>query len=97
MSTSGAFSAHPATTLDYDSGSIVQFDVIVTNIENSYYSNLSVFQCPSDGIYLFAISLQSIEEIAMSAELVKDGSVLLRSWSDYDNNFQSAMQRLTLT
>ena len=95
MSIPVAFSAYPSTTTDYVTGSIVQFDVVVTNIGSSYSNDISVFQCPVNGIYLFAISLQSTLGFRMQANIIKDGSVLLSSYSDDENNIQSSTLAVT--
>ena len=90
-----AFSAYASTTSDYDSGAIVQFDSIVTNIGDSFDHELSVFQCPADGIYLFSISLQTPEGISMFANIVKEGSVLLSSFSEHHTDVQSSVVVVT--
>ena len=95
MASPVAFSAYPTTTIDYDEGAIVQFDSIVTNIGDAYSEQLSVFQCPSDGIYLFSISLFTTVETFMSANIVKDGVVLLASRSDYTDSIQSSVVVVT--
>ena len=86
-----AFSAYPSITIDYDAGSIVQFDTIVTNIGNSYNPSFSVFQCPFDGIYLFSLSLETNIGPDMHAGIIKDGLHLLSSRSDDINNIQSSV------
>ena len=95
MASPVAFSAYASVTTGYDDGAIVQFDSVVTNIGNNYNSDLSVFQCPSDGTYLFSVSFLSGETTAMEGSIVKDGSELLSSRADNDNDVQSSVVAVT--
>ena len=95
MASPAAFSAYSSTTTEYDDGQIVQFDTIVTNIGSSYDSDLSIFLCPTDGIYLFTVSLQTRAGWAMNGMITKEGSHLLKSRSDNENDVQGSVVVVT--
>ena len=95
MATPVAFSAYPSTTKGYDSGSIVQFDAIVTNSGSSYNPDFGVFQCPSNGIYLFSISLLTETGRFMGGAIMQEGLNLLSSRSEGENLDQGAVVVVT--
>ena len=85
-----AFSAYPLETRRYSNGTTVQFDNAITNIGESYYKELGIFQCPIDGIYLFSISFQTGVNAFMHGHIVKNGVGLLSSWAENENDVQSS-------
>ena len=77
-----AFSAYASSDVDYDDGSIVAFETVVTNIGGYYNNEASLFTCPTNGLYLFSLSLLSDGDNSMLANIVKEGTLLLRAFSN---------------
>ena len=95
MSINVAFSAFPASTIDFDSGITVKYDSIVTNIGGFYNPETSIFTCPTDGIYLFSVSFYTYDNRLMTGNIVRDGTVLLQLYSDFEEDQQASTTVLT--
>ena len=85
-----AFSAYSSEDTDYDKGTTVLFNQIVTNIGGYYDNNLGVFMCPISGIYQFSSSLFTSGGYKIDANVVKENVKLLAIFSNNDDNTQAS-------
>ena len=87
-STAIAFSAYASGDRDYDEGTTIQFDQIVTNVGGYYDSSLGFFICPINGIYQFSTSIFTVSDYQVYASIVKEDSKLLAIFSTLNYHSQ---------
>ena len=60
----------------------IVFDIATTNIGRHYNANDGVFTVPYDGTYVFSWSAANEDRSHMQTELVVNGHIFGRTWSD---------------
>ena len=90
------FTAIHSTDAIYSSGSIVEFDTIVTNTGNHYAPSNYTFTCPIKGMYMFSVSvLSNTYSYDSPLAILKDNVVLiymyLNSYGSYSFPTASAV------
>ena len=66
---------------------LVPFDVELTNQGGHYQTDNSIFICPYDGVYAFAVHILTVHEEFASCDLMIDGTVYVNAWADEYNSF----------
>ena len=83
-----AFTAIATTERYYGKDDIVLFDAAVSNFGGHYNTVTSTFVCPYSGVYLFSISVYSIEGVTLYLEFMKNNAVMIDIMS-YDETIGS--------
>ena len=73
-----AFTAYANRSRLYNLGELVLFDSVITNEGGFYQEQLSYFVCPVDGLYVFSVSVASLDTI-FEANLMREGQYLVTS------------------
>ena len=68
-----AFTAYATNSENYIGGETVQFPEVLTNLGGLYSASGSVFTCGPAGVYMFSMSLNSVNSNYMEAAIVLDG------------------------
>ena len=73
-----AFTAYATTgsPTDYRDGDVILFNEILTNLGGHYNSNMGVFVCPVDGVYLMSVNLNVYWETFMYLDLMRNSEQL---------------------
>lgn len=89
------FSAYATATRIYNDQELVLFDAIHTNYGEAYNPQLSVFQCPVSGYYLFFINVHA-QNYDMRPEIYIDGGEsFVRTFADNSSDDNSSTMVIT--
>lgn len=78
-----AFTAFASRTHLYNSGSVVVFDELVSNIGNAYQTSFNVVICPVSGLYAFFLSISSGLDETVTAHIITQSQGVMTSAQAY--------------
>ena len=86
-----AFTASIGSTHSYDTGDVIIFDQIVTNVGNHYHPNTSTYVCPLKGLYVFSVSVLNTVSNHMKVNLMRENTHLGSGYSHVGDHNQGAL------
>ena len=77
-----AFTAFDATSRTLNSGDVIDFPYVISNVGNAYDPVSDVFTCPYDGVYAFHVHILSATDDICNAAIVLNGDTMTSAFAD---------------
>lgn len=84
------FTAYATSSQNYNSGDIIEFHGVISNLGSSYYPSTSRYVCPANGTYMVTLTFWKAGDNPIHAGVQKSSIIMLHiedPWTENNLNY----------